>query len=69
MDWWVSRGEWLTVVCPPLPGCCMWGSCPLPCFCFWHLEAAVGFLIVHNLSQLHMYAVIFSPVVSLYSAA
>ena len=50
----------------------MKGSCPAPCFCFQHpafasgsSEMAVGFLVflylvVHNLPQLSMHAVIFS---------
>ena len=60
------------MVCPPLWWCSEQGACAGPCFCPQHpafapgsSEMAVGFLVflylVHNLPQLCMHAVIFSP--------
>lgn len=54
------------VVCPPPWWCCVQGPCTVPCFGPNSSEVAVRFLVflhlvVHNLPQLHIRIVIFSP--------
>ena len=45
--------------------CCVQGSCPVPCFCSWHLRNGSWFLaslyLIHNLPYLCMHAALFSP--------
>ena len=73
MDWWVGRKEGLRWSAHPFQGAVRGVHAKYlllllaPRSSSWVL--AFLYLIVHNLSQLHLHAVNFSSVVSLYSAA
>ena len=65
-DQWIGLEGWLMWSAHPLGGAVYRVYAWYPAFCSWHHRSgnwvlAFLYFIVHNLPQLHMHAVIFSP--------